>query len=132
MNWQQNIVFNDCEYEPANERHAYSRMKPGLTDTYDRELREKASIRGNPVPPDCLGFEGEYDPFGLAKRVAKALDEQPQTADINTLTLRQKGNTIIYEGLISSQQALDAVVATTCHVDGTHAVATDRVSVESA
>ncbi|WP_052288590.1 hypothetical protein [Leptolyngbya iicbica] len=131
MNWQHNIVFNDCEYEPANENRTYSRMKPGLTDTYDRELREKASIRGNPVPPDCMGVEGEYDPFGLAKRVAKALDEQPQTADINTLTLRQKGNTIVYVGQVSNQQALDAVVATTQQVDGTHAVATDQVNVAS-
>lgn len=132
MSWQEQIVFNRSEYEPANEAQSTSRMKPGLTDTYDRDLREKASIRGCPPPPDCMGLEGEYDPFGLAKRVAKALDERPQTAHISTLTLEQRGNKIIYDGQVSDRQALEAVVDVTRRIDGTHEVETDHVEVVKA
>jgi len=129
MSWQQQIVFNRSEYEPVNETNTPSRMKPGLTDTYDRELREKASVRDTPMPPDCLGLEGEYDPFGLARRVAKALDERPQTAQVSTLTLEQRGNAIVFEGLAPNQKVLDAIVDITRRIDGTHAIDIDQVEV---
>lgn len=132
MSWQEQIVFNRSEYEPANKAQATSRMKPGLTDTYDRDLREKASIRGCPPPPDCMGLEGEYDPFGLAKRVAQALDERPHTAHINTLTLQQQGNTIVYTGQVPDRQVLNAIIDVTRRIDGTHAVETDHVEVVNA
>ena len=129
--WQEQVVFSRSEYEPVNEAQSTSRMKPGLTDTYDRDLREKASVRGAPIPPDCMGLDGEYDPFGLAKRVAKALDERPQTAQVSTLTLEQQGNTIIYDGQVTDHQVLDAIVDVTRRIDGTHAVETDQVQVVS-
>lgn len=129
MSWQQQILFSRCEYEPANQPPAPSRLQPGLSGEYDRSLREKASVRGFPGLPDCLGLEGEYDPLGLVKRVAKALDEQPRTAHIKTLTLSQQGNAIVYRGLVPSEQALADIVQTTRQVDGTHEVATNQVRV---
>jgi hypothetical protein len=127
--WQEQIVFSRSEYEPANEAQSTTRMKPGLPDTSQRDLREKASVRGTPIPPDCMGLEGEYDPFGLAKRVAQALDERPKTAQVSTLTLEQQGNTIIYDGQVADRQMLDAIVDVTRRIDGTHAIETDRVRV---
>ena len=131
MSWQESIVFSQCEYEPDHLANTPSRMKPGLTNTYDRDLREKASIRGNPTPPDCMGLEGEYDPFGLAKRVAQALDGQSQLAHIKTLNLVQKGNKIVYHGHVPNRQILDAIVEITAGVDGTHAVDTRGVTLPS-
>jgi hypothetical protein len=129
MSWQNQINFSRSEYTPENVGNWSIRMKPGLTDTYDRKLREKASVRSTPLPPDCLVIEGEQDPCGLAKRVAQALDAQALVAGIKTMTLTQKGNTIIYSGHVPSQQVLDTIVEITAHVDGTHAVETQQVNV---
>lgn len=129
MSWQTHIVYNQSEYEPENRSDSISRMEPGLGSDYNQELREKAGVRGNPVPPDAMGIEGEYDPFGLAKRVAKALDEHDQLSEIDTVTLIQKGNTIVFNGEVPTRQLLDALVETAAQVDGTHAVDTNQISV---
>lgn len=132
MSWQEYIVYNQCEYEPENRSDSFSRMEPGLGGDYNEKLREEASTRGTPVPPDAMGLEGEYDPLGLAKRVAKALDEQAHLAHIDTVTLVQKGNKIVFNGQVPNRQILDELVETAAQVDGTHAVDIDQVAVASA
>jgi hypothetical protein len=131
MSWQEYIVYNQCEYEPENRSDSLGRMEPGLGSDFNEELREKASVRGTPPPPDAMGLEGEYDPLGLAKRVAKALDEKQNLSSIDSVTLIQKGNKIIFNGQVPNRQVLDAIVETAAKVDGTHAVDIDQVAVAS-
>ncbi len=122
MSWQNRIDFERCELSPGSDAYSPSHMTPGLTDTYDQELREKASVRDTPIPVENMGLEGEYDRFGLAKRVAQALDRQGQLAHLDSLTLVQKGNSIAFWGEIPNQPMLESLVETTSKVDGTHAV----------
>lgn len=129
MNWENQIIFKQCEHENVDASVPPSHMKPGLSGTYNKELREKASVRSSPVPPEYMGLEGEYDPTGLAKRVAKALDQQPRLSDIKTLTFVQKGNAIVFSGEIQDPEALGAIVDTASRVDGTHAVDVSRVTI---
>lgn len=129
MDWQDCIAFNQSEYDLPGRDYKTSRMMPGMAGQYDRQLREKASVRGQPLPPDCMGLEGEYDPCGLAKRVAAALNDQQQLAELQTLTLAQKGSTIVYYGHVEDRQTLDKIIETTAQVDGTHAIDVDQVSV---
>lgn len=129
MTWQDHIDFDRCEPSPTSQAYSPSHMTPGLTDTYDRELREKASVQHTPVPVEYLGLEGEYDQYGLAKRVAQALDDRPDLSQIETLTLVQKGNTVAFWGKLPDQNALDALVETASRVDGTHGVDVTGVSI---
>ncbi|WP_017301344.1 hypothetical protein [Nodosilinea nodulosa] len=128
MGWYDAIDFQHCEDSPATEPDAMSRMGPGLTDTYDRARREDASVRDTPLAPACMGLEGEYDPCGLAKRVAQALDQQPHLAGVAPLSLVQKGTTIVFAGQVRDRYTLDTIVATASRVDGTHAVDVSQVA----
>lgn len=107
------------------------RMSPGLTGEYDRELREKAGVHIPPTPPEFMGLEGEYDPSGLAKRVAIALDQTPEIDDIPTLSIVQLGSTIRLMGTIPQQTTLNRVVEAIAKIDGTKAVDTQEVEVEN-
>jgi hypothetical protein len=40
-------------------------------------LKNKVEMHQPPVSPKNMGLEGEYDPNGLAKRVAAAFDKNP-------------------------------------------------------
>lgn len=48
---------------------ASNAMKLGHNESYDTQLRELASVHTPPTPPEYMGFEGEYDATGLAKRI---------------------------------------------------------------
>jgi hypothetical protein len=130
MTWQDHIDFDRCEPSPTAEAYSPSHMTPGLTDTYDRELREKASVRDTPIPIEYLGLEGEYDRCGLAKRVAQALDDHENLAHLDSLSLAQKGNGIAFWGRVPNHTILDAVINTASRVDGTHEVDVTGVSIE--
>ena len=45
-----------------------------------------------------MGLEGEYDPCGLARRLAQASTRRLKLATIDTLTLAQQGNALGLDG----------------------------------
>lgn len=104
-------------------------MNPGITGNYDQALREKAGMHSPPPPPECMGVEGEYDPAGLGKRVAIALDQDPQLPDIGTLHLIQEGNTISLQGKVPDQEQLDRIIKLASQVDGTRSVDASAVTI---
>lgn len=106
-------------------------MSPGLTGEYDLELREKAGMHQPPPPPECMGLEGEYDPSGLAKRVATALDQEPDVADIETLQVTQEGSTVVFEGAVPSMSALNRITDVAARVDGVKVVDTAQVAIKA-
>ncbi|MEB3830365.1 BON domain-containing protein [Phormidium sp. CCY1219] len=81
------------------------------------------------IPPERLGLNGEYDQSGLAKRVALALDQNPDTDDFERLWVAQTGGTVVLKGEVPSQEDLDRVVEVASGVYGATAVNTDEVSV---
>ncbi len=106
-------------------------MSPGLTGEYDWELREKAGMRQPPVLPKNMGLEGEYDPNGLAKRVAAAFDKNPDIEDVQTLEIFQDDSTIILKGSVPNQSILDHMIDVASKVDGTEAVETSQVIIQA-
>ncbi|MBD1943219.1 BON domain-containing protein [Coleofasciculus sp. FACHB-712] len=106
-------------------------MSPGLTGEYDWELREKAGMHKPPTLPEYMGFEGEYDANGLAKRVAAAFDQEPNLKNIDTLEIAQDGGTIILTGSVPDQSILSHVEAVAAKVDGTKAVDLHQVQIKT-
>jgi len=78
-----------------------------------------------------MGTEGEYDPSGLAKRVAIALNDDPEVEDIETLQIIQSGSTIRLKGEITNSLLLDHIVERVSCVDGTKSVDITQVTVAS-
>jgi hypothetical protein len=104
-------------------------MSPGLNGEYDLEVREKAGMHEPPAPPEYMGLEGEYDQFGLIKRVAAALDQDPNIDDIETLQIVQDSSTIVLQGSVPSQSILNYLEEVVAKVDGTKAVDTTQVTI---
>jgi len=48
----------------------------------------------NSIPPEKVGLDGKFDESGLAKRVAKALDDAGISDDVG-LWVAQKGNVVV-------------------------------------
>ncbi|MDX2213918.1 MAG: hypothetical protein SFY66_11585 [Oculatellaceae cyanobacterium bins.114] len=131
MSWLERIsVQESCEQSDRPETPEKS-MEPGLTGQYDWEVREKAGMHTPPPPPECMGVEGEYDPCGLAKRVALALDRDPIVDDLATLEIIQIGRAIALKGRVAEPSVLSRIVEVASQVDGTDAVDTNQVNVES-
>lgn len=128
MTWHNKIDFDHCDDSPAHGASSHSSMTPGLTNTYDNELREKAGMHSPPPPPECMGLEGEYDSFGLVRRLAETLDQQPDLAAIDTLTLTQHGSALCLAGSVNGE-ALNRIVDIASHLDGTREVDVSQVSV---
>lgn len=116
--------------QPTYGFNAESRMQPGLGQGYDAQLRENAGIHMPPPPPEYMGLDGEYDPSGLAKRAAIALEDDPVASHLEQLRLIQFGDSVIFEGQVSSRIELDHVVDVVRQVDGTKHIETDRVTIE--
>lgn len=115
--------------EPEPSEVAAERMSPGMGGDYDWERRMKAGLQQPPPPPEQMGLEGEYDPEGLLKRVALALDGDDRTKGLDSLSMHQDGSTIIFTGSVPNQEHLEQVSAITQRVDGTKAVDTEAVRV---
>ena len=129
MTWHNQIDLEQCDDSPTHGASSHSSMTPGLTDTYDAELREKAGMHTPPPPPECMGLEGEYDSFGLVRRLAESLDQQPDLAAIDTVTLTQHGCAICLAGSVKDGAVLDRIVDIATHLDGTREVDASQVSV---
>ncbi len=129
MTWHNQIDLENCDDSSTHGASLHSPMTPGLTNTYDTELREKAGMHTPPPPPECMGLEGEYDSFGLVHRLAETLDQQPDLADIDTVTLTQHGSAIWLAGSVEDGALLDRIVDIASHLDGTREVDVSQVSV---
>jgi hypothetical protein len=129
MTWQNQIDLEHCDDVPPHGAPSHNSMTPGLTNTYDAALREKAGMHSPPPPPECMGREGEYDPCGLVHRLAETLDQQPDLAAIDTVTLTQHGSTICLAGSVEDSTTLDRLVDIASQLDGTRQVDVSQVSV---
>lgn len=131
MSWLERVSAGppDSTTHPVPVSHA---MKLGHTDTYDQDLREKAGMHTPPTPPEYMGFEGEYDTTGLAKRIAKQLDDDAQLEDVPTLQIIQREAVVCFEGSAPDQMVLNRIMDVAAQVDGVQAVDVSRVSIHPA
>ena len=81
------------------------------------------------IAPERVGLNGEYDQSGLAKRVAKAFDEDKSLQDHGHLWIAQHNSSVVLKGKIGSQQELDQMVKIARATSGATAVETDQVTI---
>lgn len=132
MTWHNQIDLEHCDDSLTHGASSHSPMTPGLTNIYDAELREKTDMHTPPPPPECMGLEGEYDSFGLVRRLAETLDQQSDLATIDTITLTQHGSAICLTGSVADGAVLGRIVDIANHLDGTREVDVSQVSVAQA
>lgn len=84
---------------------------------------------GDAIPPERVGLNGEYDQSGLAKRVAKAFDDDASLTDVETLWVAQLGSTVVLKGSVPSQDMLNQFVSTAQGVNGAASVDAAQVTV---
>lgn len=51
--------------------------------------------KGNSIPPDKVGLDGKYDESGLAKRVAKALDDAGISDEVGLWVAQEQGVVVL-------------------------------------
>ncbi len=81
------------------------------------------------IPAERMGFNGEYDQSGLAKRVALAFDENGQFDDVDSVYVAQTGGTVVLKGEAPSQEVINQMVEIARGVSGATDVNVDQVTV---
>lgn len=108
-------------------------IKSFFSRIFGGDKPENASSNPTPqddsTPPERIGPNGEYDQSGLAKRVAIAFDENPDTQDFEQLWVAQTGSAVVLKGEIPAQDDLDRLVNIAMGVNGATEVNTDGVTI---
>ncbi len=81
------------------------------------------------IPAAKVGLQGEFDENGLAKRVASALDADPDLDDVDTLWVAQLSSQVILNGRVPSQEVLDKIIVVAMGVSGATEVDASQVTV---
>src|SRR4028119_1019794 len=93
------------------------------------QAQSQPAAGAQPIPPERMGLNGEYDQSGLAKRVAQAFDANPDVADIETVYVAQHGTTVVLKGTVPSQEIVNRLVTIAKGVKGATGVETNQVTV---
>ncbi|MEO1590270.1 MAG: phospholipid-binding protein [Cyanobacteria bacterium J06632_22] len=83
------------------------------------------------IPPERVGLNGEYDYYGLAKRVRSYLRESVDTHLLQMLKVNQRGRVIVLSGVLPSLELLQQLHHLVAVVPGVDAVETYAVRLES-
>ena len=83
------------------------------------------------TPPERIGLQGEYDYYGLQKRVEAAFDRHFSPSELELLTVSQRGRVVILQGLVCDRAMLRTLVELANQVEGTYRVETRWVSCEA-
>ncbi len=75
------------------------------------------------IPPEKVGLDGKFDESGLAKRVAKALDDANISDDVG-LWVAQEGSTVVLKYNDDAKNVLNRAVKIAKGVEGADACKT--------
>jgi hypothetical protein len=81
------------------------------------------------IPPERVGVSGDYDHYGLAKRVMLAFNQAFETSEIAKLRITQRGSVVVVMGTVDSQRLLIRLVQVAMGVSGAADVEINGVSV---
>jgi hypothetical protein len=70
------------------------------------------------LPPERVGLNGEYDYYGLQKRVEAALSRQFNALDLEHLSVVQRGRVIVLHGWIVDNTLLHILTQVAEQVEG--------------
>jgi osmotically-inducible protein OsmY len=82
------------------------------------------------IPPERVGLDGEYDYYGLAKRVSLAFGQNFNSNEIKNLYVTQRGRVVILKGQVANSATLTKLVNIAKGVSGATDVET-RVTATS-
>jgi osmotically-inducible protein OsmY len=104
-----------------------------LSKLFGKKEEEKAASVGkvsvssaakeNSIPPEKVGLDGQFDESGLAKRVAKALDDANISDNVG-LWVAQSGSTVVLKYNEDAQSILAKAEQVAKGVEGATAVDT--------
>ncbi|WOD37507.1 hypothetical protein [Nodosilinea sp. E11] len=83
------------------------------------------------IPPERVGLSGEYDYYGLAKRIQANFCSHAGRAAVRQITVKQRGSTVILSGRVDSLHLLDQLVNLALHTEGATHVEVQDVQVNS-
>ncbi|NEQ49049.1 MAG: BON domain-containing protein [Leptolyngbya sp. SIO3F4] len=83
------------------------------------------------IPPERKGLHGEYDYYGLSKRVSQCL-ENYVSGEFIRLKVRQRGRVVVLSGQLGAPYELTKIVDLVLAVDGVDEVETDNVRLPNA
>lgn len=102
-----------------------------LGKLFGREEEQKAKTmpkvdvpqmaKTNSIPPEKVGLDGKFDESGLAKRVAKALDDANISDDVG-LWVAQRGSTVVLKYNEDAKSVLSRAEQVAKGVSGASAV----------
>ncbi|MBT9313075.1 BON domain-containing protein [Leptothoe kymatousa] len=83
------------------------------------------------IPPERRGLHGEFDYYGLSKRVCRCLNTNANIT-LRRLKVRQRGRVVVLSGQVGSPHLLHQIVNLAMSVDGVDDVETYGVAVAEA
>lgn len=83
------------------------------------------------IPPERTGLHGEYDYYGLSKRVSQCLSRNVG-GELRRLKVRQRGRVVVLSGRLGSPYQLREIVNWALSVDGVDEVETYGVRLQEA
>ncbi|MDB9525803.1 hypothetical protein PN498_07385 [Oscillatoria sp. CS-180] len=76
------------------------------------------------IPPERVGVNGEYDYYGLKKRVEVQFKQCFSATDLSRLSVNQRGRVIILQGAVANEAVLRHLAELARSVDGCTSVET--------
>ena len=82
-----------------------------------------------PIPPERVGLNGEYDHRGLEKRAKQALSQSFQPTEMADLVLSQRGRVLVLQGRVDNQPLLDRMLNILMQLSGVDTVESRYVAI---
>ncbi|MBE9157316.1 hypothetical protein IQ265_10845 [Nodosilinea sp. LEGE 06152] len=83
------------------------------------------------IPPERVGPSGEYDYYGLVKRIQIKFCDRVGRSAVRQLTVKQRGSAVILSGQVDTLDLLDQLVELALHTEGATHVEVHDVQVSS-
>lgn len=87
------------------------------------KVNVSSAAKKSSIPPEKVGLDGKFDESGLAKRVAKALDDANISDDVG-LWVAQSGSTVVLKYNSDAESILSKAEQVAKGVEGAKAVDT--------
>ncbi|MEM9766410.1 MAG: hypothetical protein AAF892_00835 [Cyanobacteria bacterium P01_D01_bin.71] len=82
-------------------------------------------------PPERTGLNGEYDYYGLQKRVEAAFKLHFSTSELERLVVSQRGKVVILQGVVRDRLMLCQLIALAEQMEGTYRVEANWVNYDA-
>lgn len=79
----------------------------------------ECSARLTTIPPERVGLQGEYDHYGLAKRIQARFRERLGRIEAAKVMIKQRGGVIILRGQVEDRALLDDLITIALSTEGT-------------